>query len=219
MESKEVTIFGATGLIGNSLLDIIIKDNYYHKVNIVTRKAISITHKKIKNHIIDFSNIKSYSKTLRNSQIVFSLIGTTQSKVKRNKELYRKIDFDITYNIALACKENNVDNFSFISSAGANIKSNNFYLNLKGEIEKSILKLNLYSTSIFRPSLLLGKRKEKRYGERIAQIIMPFLSFLIPSTYKPIKSEIVAKSMVNSSKSIKPGCRIYHYEEIIKESN
>ena len=52
MESKEVTIFGATGLIGNSLLDIIIKDNYYHKVNIVTRKAISITHKKIKNHAI-----------------------------------------------------------------------------------------------------------------------------------------------------------------------
>ena len=218
MKLKEVTLFGGTGLIGSLLLDILIKDNDYHKINVVTRKSISLSHKKIKIHIIDFSDSKSYSQTLRNSQIVFASIGTTQSKVKGNKESYRKIDFDIIYNIAKACKKNNVENFSFVSSSGANIKSNNFYLNLKGEIENSILNLNLSSTSIFRPSLLLGKRKEKRYGERIAQLIMPCLSFLMPSRYKPIKAEFVAKSMVNISKSIQPGFKIYHYKEIIKES-
>jgi uncharacterized protein YbjT (DUF2867 family) len=218
MKLKEVTLFGGTGLIGSLLLDILIKDNDYHKINVVTRKSISLSHKKIKIHIIDFSNSKSYSQTLRNSQIVFASIGTTQSKVKGNKESYRKIDFDIIYNIAKACKENNVENFSFVSSSGANIKSNNFYLNLKGEIENSILNLNLSSTSVFRPSLLLGKRKEKRYGEKIAQLIMPFLSFLMPSKYKPIKAALVAKSMVNISKSIQPGFKIYHYKEIIKES-
>jgi len=218
MKLKEATLFGGTGLIGSLLLDILIKDNDYHKINVVTRKSISLSHKKIKIHIIDFSNSKSYSQTLRNSQIVFASIGTTQSKVKGNKESYRKIDFDIIYNIAKACKENNVENFSFVSSSGANIKNNNFYLNLKGEIENSILNLNLSSTSVFRPSLLLGKRKEKRYGEKIAQLIMPFLSFLMPSKYKPIKAALVAKSMVNISKSIQPGFKIYHYKEIIKES-
>jgi len=218
MKSKEVTLFGSTGLIGTLLLDILIEDNDYHKINVVTRKPISLNHKKIKIHIIDFSDSKSYSQTLRNSQIVFASIGTTQSKVKGNKESYRKIDFDIIYNIAKACKKNNVENFSFVSSSGANIKSNNFYLNLKGEIENSILNLNLSSTSVFRPSLLLGKRKEKRYGEKIAQLIMPFLSFLMPSKYKPIKAALLAKSMVNISKSIQPGFKIYHYKEIIKES-
>ena len=218
MKSKEVTLFGGTGLIGSLLLDILIEDNDYHKINVVTRKPISLNHKKIKIHIIDFSDSKSYSQTLRNSQIVFASIGTTQSKVKGNKESYRKIDFDIIYNIAKACKKNNIENFSFVSSSGANIKSNNFYLNLKGEIENSILNLNLSSTSVFRPSLLLGKRKEKRYGEKIAQLIMPFLSFLMPSKYKPIRAALVAKSMVNISKSIEPGFKIYHYKEIIKES-
>jgi len=218
MKSKEVTLFGSTGLIGSLLLDILIEDNDYHKINVVTRKPISLSHKKIKIHIIAFSDSKSYSQTLKNSQIVFASIGTTQSKVKGNKESYHKIDFDIIYNIAKACKKNNVENFSFVSSSGANIKSNNFYLNLKGEIENSILNLNLSSTSVFRPSLLLGKRKEKRYGEKIAQLIMPFLSFLMPSKYKPIKAALVAKSMVNISKSIEPGFKIYHYKEIIKES-
>ena len=218
MKSKEVTLFGGTGLIGSLLLDILIEDNDYHKINVVTRKPISLSHKKIKIHIIDFSDSKSYSQTLRNSQIVFASIGTTQSKVKGNKESYRKIDFDIIYNIAKACKENDIENFSFVSSSGANIKSNNFYLNLKGEIENSILNLNLSSTSVFRPSLLLGKRKEKRYGEKVAQLIMPCLSFLTPSKYKPIRAELVAKSMVNISKSIQPGFKIYHYKEISKES-
>tara|TARA_B100000678_G_scaffold203089_1_gene170928 strand:- start:20 stop:679 length:660 start_codon:yes stop_codon:yes gene_type:complete len=218
MKSKEVTLFGGTGLIGSLLLNILIEDNNYHKINVVTRKPISLSHKKIKIHIIDFSDSKSYSQTLRNSQIVFASIGTTQSKVKGNKESYRKIDFDIIYNIAKACKENDIENFSFVSSSGANIKSNNFYLNLKGEIENSILNLNLSSTSVFRPSLLLGKRKEKRYGEKVAQLIMPCLSFLTPSKYKPIRAELVAKSMVNISKSIQPGFKIYHYKEISKES-
>ena len=114
MKSKEVTLFGGTGLIGSLLLDILIEDNDYHKINVVTRKPISLNHKKIKIHIIAFSDSKSYSQTLKNSQIVFASIGTTQSKVKGNKESYHKIDFDIIYNIAKACKKNNVEKMNNI---------------------------------------------------------------------------------------------------------
>jgi len=177
-----------------------------------------LNDKKIINKIIDFSNYESLSKTVKNSKIVFSAIGTTQSKVNGDNIEYRKIDFDILYNIARACKENKVENLLFVSSSGANLNSNSFYLKLKGEIEKSILDLNLKSTSVFRPSLLLGKRKEKRLGEKIAQIIMPFFSFLMPKNYKPVKAYLVAKSMVNVSKSFNPGFKIYHYHEIIKIS-
>ncbi|MBN09209.1 MAG: segregation protein B [Flavobacteriaceae bacterium] len=218
MKVKEVTLFGATGLIGGFLLDVLIADNDINKIKVITRKPFSVINKKIENKIIDFSNINSFSKTVENSDVVFASIGTTQSKVNGNKKEYKKIDYDILNNIAKACKENNVKNFSFVSSSGANIKSNNFYLQLKGEIESSILNLNLFSTSIFRPSLLLGKRKELRFGERIAQLIMPFFSFFMPSTYRPIKASLVAKSMVNISKLITPGFKIYHYKEIIKQS-
>lgn len=218
MKSKEVTIFGATGLIGNFILKNLINDNDYHKINLVTRRPFSHSHKKIIIHLIDFTDIESLSKTIENSKIVFASIGTTQSKVNGDNKAYRKIDFDIIYNIAKACKKNNVKNFSFVSTAGANIDSNNFYLNLKGEIEKSVSNLNLLSTSVFRPSLLLGKRKEIRFGEKIAQLVMPIISFLMPSKYKPIQASFVAKSMINISKKIQPGFKIYHYKEIIDKS-
>jgi len=218
MEFEEITLFGSTGLIGGLLLKLLVNDSDYKKIKVISRKSFSLNHKKIIHKTIDFSDYKSLSKSVKNSKIVFAAIGTTQSKVNGDNKEYRKIDFDILYNIAKACKENKVENFLFVSSSGANSNSNSFYLKLKGEIEKSILDLNLKSTSVFRPSLLLGKRKEKRLGEKIAQIIMPFFSFLMPKNYKPIKADLVAKSMVNVSKSFKSGYKIYHYPEIIKIS-
>ena len=218
MEFEEITLFGSTGLIGGLLLKLLINDSDYKKIKVISRKSFSLNHEKIIHKTIDFSDYKSLSKSVQNSKIVFAAIGTTQSKVNGDNKEYRKIDFDILYNIAKACKENKVENFLFVSSSGANSNSNSFYLKLKGEIEKSILDLNLKSTSIFRPSLLLGKRKEKRLGEKIAQIIMPFFSFLMPENYKPIKADLVAKSMVNVSKSFNPRFKIYHYPEIMKIS-
>ena len=76
------------------------------------------------------------------------------------------------------------------------------------------MKLKLKSLSIIRPSLLLGTRNEKRYGEQIAQFVMPFFSFLMPPNYKPIDAFQVAKAMVNISKNKKSGTNIYHYNEI-----
>ena len=211
----EVSLFGATGLIGGLILEILANDIYFHKINVITRSPFKSTNKKVCVHVIEFSDTKKISKIIQKSNLVFASIGTTQKKVKADKQAYREIDYDILVNVAKACKENNVKNFLFVSSSGADLNSKSFYLSLKGEIEESVLSLKLLSTSIFRPSLLLGKRNENRTGEWIAQLIMPIISFLMPSIYKPVKAKYVAKSMVNISKKTIPGSKIYHYHEIM----
>ncbi len=117
-----------------------------------------------------------------------------------------------------ACKANKVKNFSFVSSSGANENSDGFYLKLKGKIEAAVLGLNL-PYQVFRPSLLMGKRKEKRFGERIAQLVMPIFSPLMPSKYRPISAALVAKAMVNISKSTPLGFNMIISEEIMEKSN
>ena len=52
MKLKEVTVFGATGLIGSSLLEILLNDTDCGKVNVVTRAPFSIINKKIESHVI-----------------------------------------------------------------------------------------------------------------------------------------------------------------------
>jgi len=147
--------------------------------------------------------------------VVFSCIGTTQAQVRGDKKAYRKIDYDITHNIALGCKTKQVDHFLFVSSAGANSGSSNFYMGLKGEIDDAVLNLKLNATTIFRPSLLLGKRTNFRSGERLAQIIMPLFSFLMPTKLKAIRGERVAKAMFDQSKLKNIGNRVIENKALL----
>ncbi len=214
--NKTVALFGSTGLIGSEILKLLINDDDYETINVITRKKVTVQSKKIKNYIIDFTNPDGYKKVIKKGDVVIASIGTTQSKVNFNKTKYRKVDYDILLNIAKVCKSNQASSFCFVSSAGANEKSKNFYLGLKGEIENSIMHLALNSCLIFRPSLLLGKRNEFRFGENIAQKIMPLFSFLMKSNYKPIKAVDVAKSIVNESKKKNKGNKVYHFDDILK---
>ena len=89
----------------------------------------------------------------------------------------------------------------------------------RGEIEKEIINIGIKNTYIFRPSLLIGKRSEYRFGEKIAQIIMPMVSFLFPDNYKPIESFNVAKSMIKESKKTINRTKFYHFTDIMNILN
>ena len=214
MKFKQVTLFGATGLIGSYLLEFLLKDSETHLINVVGRNPFHLQHDKINNIVIDFQDLSSISDSITGSEVVFISIGTTMSKVNRDKQKYKSVDFDIIFNVANACKQKNISQLIYVSSLGANSNSSNFYLRLKGEIEEAVAELNLTSTSVFRPSVLLGKRNESRPGEKLLQFAMPLLDFMIPSNSKAIKAKDVAKSMFNTSKNYKSGVRIYHYNEI-----
>ena len=214
----KITLFGPTGLIGNEILKLLENDSGFEKINVVSRRPLELKSKKSNLYIIDFKNFNSYLNVIDGSDVVLAAIGTTQSKVGFNKKKYREIDFDIISNAVKACKEKNVKHFSFVSSAGADINKKSFYLKLKGEIEKEVQSQQLNSSTVYRPSLLLGDRKENRFGEKVAQIIIPLISFLFPNNYKPIKACDVAKAMVNESKNYGSGFKIYHYRDILKLS-
>ena len=210
-----ITLFGSTGLIGNEILKLLEKDDYFKNINVISRREIKLKSKKSKLKLIDFSNYDDYLSVIENSDIVLAAIGTTQSKVNFNKKKYVDIDLGIVSKIAKACKEKKVKHFSFVSSAGADIKNKSFYLKLKGQIEQEVKSYKLNSSSVYRPSLLLGKRKESRYGEQLAQFIIPLISFLMSSNYKPIEAIKVAKAMVNESKKYSSGFKIFHYDQIL----
>lgn len=215
MSTKQVTLFGGTGLIGGFLLDLLLADQTISKVRVVTRKPLVKQHDKMEVFEIDFSKPEEIERSIGDSKVVFSCIGTTQAQVRGDKKAYRKIDYDITHNIALGCKTKQVDHFLFVSSAGANSGSSNFYMGLKGEIDDAVLNLKLNATTIFRPSLLLGKRTTFRPGERLAQIIMPLFSFLMPTKLKAIRGERVAKAMFDQSKLKNIGNRVIENKTLL----
>ncbi|MCY7310595.1 MAG: NAD(P)H-binding protein [Chitinophagaceae bacterium] len=210
------SLVGATGLIGSYLLDQLLQDEYFDTVRILIRRSMEFTNAKLEKKLVDFSDAESFRLALEGSDVVFCTIGTTQKKVKGDKAAYRKVDYDIPVNAAKFCKLNGCETFVFVSSVGANSKSNNFYLKLKGEVEDAVKEAHLKSVHILRPSVLLGDRKEFRLGEKIGKAFMSALSFLMPAKYKPIQGKTVAKAMRVASKKSGTGFYIYEYSEMTR---
>ncbi len=217
MSDRTATIIGATGLIGNYLLQQLIQDESFDIIRLLVRSPFKNKNSKVEVKLVDFNDYESFKLGVDGSDIVFCAVGTTQKKVKGDKEAYRKIDHDIPVNAARFCKETGCNNFLFVSSVGADSKSKNFYLQLKGEVEDDIKKMKLESVSTFRPSILLGDRKESRPGERIGQIAMETFSFVFINNlrkYKPIHAKEVATAITYAAKQQKPGFSVYEYDEM-----
>ena len=214
MKTKTATILGATGLIGGHLLEILKNDPAYDIIKVIVRRPVSFAHPKVRVEIIDFTDGTSFKNAVADSDAVFCAVGTTNQKVKGDKGAYRKVDYDIPVNAARYCEETGCSRYLLVSSIGADSRSGNFYLKLKGEVEDAISRMNIQSISIFRPSFLLGERQENRGGEKLAKALSSNLSFLFPSRFKPIKAYDVARSMVAVSGKNIPGIRIYQYSEM-----
>ena len=211
----QAVLFGGTGLTGGCILDLLNNDSDFKSIIVVSRKTFTHSSNKISNMVIDFSDPVEIERCIKKDSIVFSCIGTTQAQVKGDKKKYREIDFDITLNIANACKKLSAKKFLFISSGGANSSSSNFYLKLKGEIEDAVIKTLNNSLFILKPSLLLGKRNNSRFMENIGQIIMPLFSILLPDSIKAVKATLVAKCMLELSKSERTNLNIIENKEIL----
>jgi uncharacterized protein YbjT (DUF2867 family) len=211
----QAVLFGGTGLTGGCILDLLNNDSDFKSIIVVSRKTFTHSSNKISNMVIDFSDPLEIERSIKKDSIVFSCIGTTQAQVKGDKKKYREIDFDITLNIANACKKLSAKKFLFISSGGANSSSSNFYLKLKGEIEDAVIKTKNNSLFILKPSLLLGKRNNSRFMENIGQIIMPLFSILLPDSIRAVKATTVAKCMFELSKSERSSLNIIENKEIL----
>ena len=138
---------------------------------------------------------------------VYCCLGTTIKKA-RSKDNFIKVDHDYPLAFAAAAKKWNTSVFSVITAAGVSTESKFFYNHVKGKLEKNLESLDLLSTLVFRPSLLLGKRKEFRLGEKIGIGFAKVTSWITPSKYRAIHCKDVAKAMLVESFSGKIGFNI-----------
>jgi uncharacterized protein YbjT (DUF2867 family) len=197
---KTALIAGATGLVGSELLKLLIDSEAYQEIHVLTRRSLEMNSPKMIEHIIDFDKLDQFEV---DSSIdhVFCTLGTTIKKAK-TKENFRKVDYDYVLALGKKAKEWNSKKFLVVSSIGANAKSSIFYSRVKGEIEQSLENLKLNHLFIFRPSLLLGDRKEHRTGEKAAinlyKIIDP-LFFGPFKKYKGIQAHQVAQGMLKTA--------------------
>lgn len=187
-------LLGATGLVGDALLQQLLESGNY-VVKAFVRRSTGITHPNLEEHLVDFDRLPQWAELIQ-GEVLFIAMGTTRRKAGSKKAQY-KIDYTYPYEVAQKAASAGFKHCVLVSSIGANARSRLFYLRIKGELEESLKALHFHKLTILRPSLLTGEREEKRWMEEMAGIWMPRLIRLFPalSGRRPIPGSVVARAM------------------------
>jgi uncharacterized protein YbjT (DUF2867 family) len=212
---KVALVSGASGLVGSKLIELLLEDNYYDKVVSVVRKPLEIKNEKLVQKVLDFENISSDFGEIK-ADDGFCCLGTTIKSAGSQERQYR-IDHDYVVEFGKASFNAGVRKFAVVSSIGSDKGSNNFYLRTKGAMEKDLERIGFEALYIMRPSFLLGKRKEFRFGEKAGLIFLYILKpFMLGRLrkYRGIKAQNVARRMIERVKSEDKGINIIESDNI-----
>ena len=222
-QTKSALIIGVSGLVGKLLSEAILQKDYYTSITLVLRRSIDLKYdKRVKIIMIsDFDALDQYEEDLF-SEDVFCCLGSTMKKAG-SKSAFEKSDLIYPLKVATINQKNpNFKNYLIVTSQGANAQSPIYYNQVKGRCEQALLALDLLGLKVFRPSLLLGNRVEKRGGEVLFKFLIqavstPLKALGIPSFWS-IEAAIVARAMLRVAMNENEGTVFYDAKAMVQLS-
>jgi Predicted nucleoside-diphosphate-sugar epimerases len=217
---KSAWIAGASGLVGQELLRLLLEDSRYSAVCALVRRPLGISHPKLQEIVCDWDRLKETA-DVPAADDVFCCLGTTIKKARTREAMY-KVDVDYPLALARLALTMGACHYLLVSAVGANPRSRIPYSRMKGELEEQIKRMPYEAASIFRPSLLLGDRAEFRLGERIAVKVSRAFSKLTRSPLPAslaLEARTVASAMLEAAQRRNGGVNIYDprgIKEIVK---
>ncbi|MDA3942966.1 MAG: oxidoreductase [Bacteroidetes bacterium] len=217
-ERSEFTAYiaGASGLTGGHLLNYLLEHKQFGRVVALTRSPLPFSHPKLDQQFVDFNDLMP--EDFIGGDYFYCCLGTTIKKAGSQSN-FQKVDLEYVEKLAHLSAEAGFSAFSVISSVGASESSGNFYLRTKGLMEVSVKRQGIDKTLIFRPSLIIGERREARFGETVASLFMKVLNPLMIGRlkkYKAIQASSLAESMLSNSLSKPAGIHLISNEEMHK---
>src|SRR6202041_3215984 len=154
-------VAGGSGLVGAALLPLLLQSPQYTRVHALSRRPLPFDHPRLANRVVRFeASLQAQLKGLQ-CQDAFCCLGTTIREAG-SQAAFRAIDRDLVLEFAQLALASGAERMVVVSALGANAASKNFYLRVKGEMEKALEGLRFRALDILEPSLLLGARREQR---------------------------------------------------------
>ncbi|MDX2285131.1 MAG: NAD-dependent epimerase/dehydratase family protein [Bacteroidia bacterium] len=200
MKGKTALVFGATGLVGRSLLRLLEQDARYAEIVAFSRRETGSASGKIRHAIVPMERPAEWETQVR-GDVLYCCLGTTSAKAG-SREAFRAVDYGLPVALAEIASRNGIGTFAVVSSMGAHPRSPEFYTRTKGEMERDIALHPIPRQVIVRPSLLLGDRAEQRLGEDIGKtlnrLLDPWLGRVWKgwARYRGIHADTVARAMI-----------------------
>ena len=208
---KTILLVGATGLVGQSVLQQALNDSRVAKVVAPTRRPLP-PHSRLENPVVDFDALPADAPQWAVDGIICTL-GTTIKKAG-SQPAFRKVDHDYPLAVATLARRHGAVAFALTSSVGADPRSRNFELRTKGETERALAGCGFPSLTLVRPSFIGGVRAERRPLEALGLAVFGGIAWLVPRRYRIVPAERIARALLEAALANEPGIRIVESEAI-----
>ncbi|WP_340031782.1 oxidoreductase [Paenibacillus sp. FSL K6-1122] len=213
---RKAMVIGATGLVGELLVQNLLEHPAYSLVRVLVRRPLELQHPKLEQHVVDWEQLERQDHLFDGIDDLYCCLGTTIKKAG-SQDNFRQVDYHYPVRAATIAKQHGVLQMLVISSMGASAGSRVFYSRTKGEMEDALSDIGFPSLHIFRPSLILGDRNEKRFGEQMAAYAMKFLDRWMKGRadkYRAVHAATIAQAMANIALVQTQGNHVYSNEVI-----
>lgn len=149
-------ITGATGMVGEGVLNECLQHPQVEKVLVINRKPCGVTHPKLKEIIhADFYDISPIQPQLSGYNACYFCLGVSSVGMKEPE--YYKLTYTLTLHVAGILSKLNPDmTFCYVSGAGTDSSENgrSMWARVKGKTENDLMKLPFKKVFAFRPGFM-----------------------------------------------------------------
>ena len=207
-------VLGATGAIGKDLVEQLLKDSTFDRVDIFVRREVKIPSDKLVVHVVNFDHPEQWADSLT-GDVLFSCLGTTM-KTAGSQDAQWKVDYTYQFNAAKAARDNGVPVYVLVSAIDANSKSKIFYTKMKGALDDAVQALGFESCFILQPASLIRKNTDRVEETVGIWALKAFNAIGLMRKYTPITTEAVAAAMIRLAKSGRRGTEVIVSQDIQK---
>jgi hypothetical protein len=151
----KILLFGATGSVGNSVLDACLAASIVDEVRAITRRPLMHTNSKLRTFVHkDFLDYSTVQEAFRSIDACLFCLGTSVTQVSRDD--YRKISYSFPLAAANMLKRYSPEAaFHYISGKGTDANSRMLWSRVKAQAEQDLIKL--IDAGCWRPAFIDAK--------------------------------------------------------------
>jgi uncharacterized protein YbjT (DUF2867 family) len=233
--TRAAVVVGASGSVGNALIEELIRDGSFKPIVTVGRRsqpaqvaaareagvALRETIVPAINPAALESATREAVRSLDGDVVGFSVLGVGAGTAKLTIDEHRAVDVQLNAAFARALKASGrVKHLAFMSAVGADPTAAATgsgaagmarYARVKGEAEEAVKASGPAVVSIFRPAMIIGSQHTPWLLEKM----LPLFSFMTPAKYRSITAAQIAKAMIATSLSTPVKSDVYHYPEMV----
>lgn len=199
-----VLLFGATGMIGQSVLRECLRDPGVRRVVTVTRRPLDIGDPKLQQIVqADVTDLASTGLDPREIDACFWCLGVTSAGMSEAE--YTRVTHDLAVNAARTLLLGNpAITFVYVSGVGADSteKGRVMWARVKGRAENAVLALGFARAYAFRPAFVLPQHGI-RSSTRLYNLLYPLAKPLYPLIRRfwpnsAATGEEIGRAMINA---------------------